>query len=115
MTLEQILFELSTLVEYGTKYLLDRNSFTEDYAREISLNDFITINNLTNKDISKYICDNFYVHEIFDDEEIKDYVTSNSNFDIQDLFDIEDALEWVQTEYSPEDIVEHSMEWSRRY
>ena len=34
--------------------------------------------------------------------------------DIDDLFCIEDALEWVQNEYSPSDIVDCKMDWSNR-
>lgn len=93
MTLEMILDDLSTITDFGMAYL------TKTYI------DFDDVKDLVDEDdVIEYVKDKFSYNEIYDDDDIENYVTEQgigrwfSSYDVRDYlydnFDVSDIVEF---------------------
>ena len=96
--LECTLTELNTMVEWGCRWLSDH--------KEIDIH---TLRDLANRhpmdeifyadDIVEYVQNNYYINDVYSDEEIGDYA-----YDHLDMVDKEQALDYVKENYDVEDV-----------
>ena len=97
MKLEKALIELSTLTDYGTQYLTEREHILDNYVPmrdviEMSLDDFMETQGMDTEDVLRDL----------DESEILDYV--RFNFDPTDLVYEDDLLEWAENHWEIGDI-----------
>ena len=123
MTIENKLFELSTLTDYGTQYLLDRHELLKDCvsAREVtdmSLEDFMELQDMSDYDVMDYVSrENLisYVRDMILDgsidadelvysEDMIDYVRENCS--IGEVFDDWDIKDYVKDNFCVEELVD---------
>lgn len=129
MTLESKLFELATLVDYGTYYLSKEPKFSiRDMAMYISENSIDPSEFYDSWDVVQA----FYPEDLlreFDEDTIRDYAKNNDLFDEESVLDnmsysdilqyLEDSdettiVDWVRDHYSARDLVDLdiSVDWN---
>lgn len=128
MKLERTLIELSALVEYGTRYLLDRksawmdvletmqNEHPMDVLPYLNQSDILTytVTEFSHKEIldemmkrstselREFVYDNFDMAWIYGEDEIKDYV--KDNYSMEDVYDDYEIEEYVKYNFDADEI-----------
>ncbi len=129
MTLENKLFELTTLVDYGTYYLSKEPRFTvRGIATYISENDIDPdefydawdvshcfyasdiLSNMDTYDIKEYVKDN----DLFDEESVLDNMSYSDILQYLEDSDETTIVDWVRDHYDARDLVDLdiSVDWN---
>lgn len=119
MTLESKLFELATLVDYGTYYLVKANEtdLSEVFAHlddyDVSTRDLLrplygykleeAIDTLVQQNGADVFLDGISARDVFN--WVKD------NYNVDDVFNIDDIVDYVKDNYDVDDLIETDMRW----